>query len=80
MEGNKTELLHKNFMEKIRKKIEILKNLNLEGKLNFQLSSYINSQNKKQSCFELNCKEKITGEIEKLKSHHIKKIKYLKIG
>lgn len=45
-EGDKSELLHKNFMEKIRKEIKALKKLNLEGKLNFQLSYYINSRGK----------------------------------
>lgn len=47
------ELQHKNFMEKIRKEVETLKTLGLEGQLNFQPSSYINSQNKEQPCFKL---------------------------
>lgn len=51
-DGN-TELLHKNFMDKIRKEIAVLEKLNLEGVLNFKLSYYINSQNKKQPCYEL---------------------------
>jgi phage antirepressor YoqD-like protein len=53
-EGTTTELLHKNFMEKIRKEIETLKKLNLKGELNFQPTSYNDSQNKTQPCYELN--------------------------
>ena len=47
-------LIHKNLMAKIRKEIEILKNAGLNGEINFKPSSYINSQNKEQPCFELN--------------------------
>lgn len=53
-EGNDTELQHKSFMEKIRKELEVLEKLNLDGQQNILPSSYINSQNKKQPCFELN--------------------------
>lgn len=41
-------------MEKIRKEIETLKSLGLKGEQNFLPSSYINSQNKNQPCYELN--------------------------
>lgn len=53
-EGNNTGLQHKHFMEKIRKEIETLESLGLKGQPNFRPSSYINLQNKKQPCFELN--------------------------
>lgn len=45
---------HNDFMKKIRMEIETLKTLKLEGQGNFSQSSYINSQNKEQPCFELN--------------------------
>lgn len=50
-EGNKSELLHKNFIASVRKEIEYLENAGIEGQLNFKPSSYINSQNKKQPCY-----------------------------
>jgi phage regulator Rha-like protein len=53
-EGNKSELQHKTFMEKIRKEVETLKNLGLEGEQNFLPISYTDSQNRKKPCFELN--------------------------
>lgn len=49
-----TELQHKSFMEKIRKELEVLETLGLEGEQNILQSSYINNQNKKQPCFSLN--------------------------
>lgn len=48
------ELQHKDFMKKIRKEIEILESLDLGGRGNFSLSSYVNSQNKEQPCYSLN--------------------------
>ena len=53
-EGNNTELQHKDFMTKIRKELETLKNLGLEDKRNFSLTSYVDSQNRNKPCFELN--------------------------
>lgn len=53
LEG-KSDLLHKNFMAKIKKEVETLESLGLEGQLNFKPSSYINSQNKEQPCYSLN--------------------------
>ncbi|AQR95521.1 phage antirepressor KilAC domain-containing protein [Clostridium saccharoperbutylacetonicum] len=53
-EEDENILQHKDFMKKVRKEIETLKNLNLGGQGNFSQSYYINSQNKKQPCFELN--------------------------
>ena len=52
LEG-KSELQHKDFMKKIRKEIETLETLGLIGGGNFSPSSYINSQNKEQPCYEL---------------------------
>ena len=54
LEEGKAELRHDNFMEKVRKEIEVLKTLGMNSLLNFKESSYINSQNKSQPCFELN--------------------------
>lgn len=53
-EEGKSDLQHNDFMKKIRKEVETLKSLGLEGQGNFSQSSYINSQNKEQPCFELN--------------------------
>ena len=50
----KTELLHKNFMRSIRTEVVTLKLLGIDTGYKFVLSSYINKQNKKQPCFELN--------------------------
>lgn len=49
-----TELRHDSFMTKIKKELETLKTLGLEGVQNILESSYIDSQNKKQKCYELN--------------------------
>ena len=54
MEKKYTELQHYDFYKKIKKEIETLKTLGLEGDGNFSESSYINSQNKEQPCYELN--------------------------
>ena len=48
------ELRHNDFMTKIRKELEVLKLLGIEGERNFSQSTYVNSQNKIQPCFELN--------------------------
>lgn len=48
------ELRHNDFMTKIRKELEVLKLLGIEGERNFSQSTYVNSQNKVQPCFELN--------------------------
>ena len=52
-EEGKNDLRHDNFKAKIEKEIETLESLGLNGHLNFKESYYINSQNKKQPCFEL---------------------------
>ena len=49
-----TELRHDSFMAKIKKELETLKTLGLEGVQNILESSYVDSQNKKQKCYELN--------------------------
>ena len=46
-------LLHKNLLSKIRKEIEVLNSVGLDGELNFKPSSYINSQNKEQVCYNI---------------------------
>ena len=59
LESNKTnkeyiKLQHKDFIRKIRKEIEVLESLNLNGERNFSPTSYIDSQNKEQPCYSLN--------------------------
>ena len=51
----KAMLRHNDFMTKIRKELETLQSLGLDGERNISQSSYINSQNKKQPGYELNC-------------------------
>ena len=54
-EGKKyTELKHKSLMEKIRKELETLKILGLNGGQNFLPTSYKDIQGKTQPCYELN--------------------------
>lgn len=48
------ELAHYDFYKKIKRELAILKSLCLEGDGNISESTYINSQNKVQPCFELN--------------------------
>ena len=62
-----TELLHKDFMKKIRTELETLKTLGLGGERNISPSSYINSQNKEQPCYSLNR----NGMLEMLNSESI---------
>ena len=54
-EGKKyIELKHKSLMEKIRKELETLKILGLNGGQNFLPTSYKDIQGKNQPCYELN--------------------------
>lgn len=48
------ELAHYDFYKKIKRELAILKSLCLEGDGNISESTYVNSQNKIQPCFELN--------------------------
>ena len=52
-EGNETVLMHKNLMASIRAELEVLANAGIEGQLNFQPSSYVNSQGKEQPCYQV---------------------------
>lgn len=52
-EGNETVLQHKNLMASIRAELEVLANAGIEGQLNFQPSSYVNSQGKEQPCYNI---------------------------
>lgn len=45
---------HYDLMKKIRKELETMEKLGLDGHGNISLSSYINSQNKEQPCYSLN--------------------------
>lgn len=74
---------HDNVMKDIRGEIETLENAGLKGLLKFELSTYINSQNKAQPCYSLTKKEalqimtrydavariKVLNHIEKLEEH-----------
>lgn len=53
-EGNKKELLHKNFMAKIKKEVEVLESLNLNNGLNFKLVKYKDSKGEDRPCYSLN--------------------------
>ena len=53
LEGNKIEKKHKVLLRDIRDEIKALENAGIKGQHNFVPSSYINSQNKKQPCFEM---------------------------
>lgn len=53
MEGKETALSHKNFIAKIRKELDTLESLGLRGELNFKQTYYLDSQGKKQPCYEL---------------------------
>lgn len=48
------ELAHYDFYKKIKREVAILKSLCLGGDGNISESTYVNSQNKVQPCFELN--------------------------
>ena len=48
------ELKHRDFMKKIRKELEVLKTLGLDGGGNFSPTSYKDIQGKIQPCYELN--------------------------
>lgn len=54
LEKNKTELLHKNLMEKIRKEIETLKKLRINAELNFQPGSYKDKNSQERPCYLVN--------------------------
>lgn len=53
-EGNKTELRHDHFMDKIKKEVEVLKSLGLEAAPNFRVGNYIDKNNQSRPCYELN--------------------------
>ena len=52
-EGNKSELLHKSIMEKIRKELDMFKSAKLTGGQNILLTSYEDSQGKERPCYSL---------------------------
>ena len=54
LEGGKSSLLHKNFMAKIKKEIEVLESLGLDAGLNFQPSNYIGKDGTTRPCYSLN--------------------------
>lgn len=53
-EHNENVLQHYDFVKKVKKELKTLESLGLGGDGNISESSYIDSQNKKQPCFELN--------------------------
>ena len=52
-EEGKSELQHNDFMKKIRRELETLKTLGLEGEGNISLTSYVDTQGKERPCFYL---------------------------
>ena len=63
LESGKSKLEHSDLMKKIRREIEGLELLGFIGEGNFSESSYVNSQNKEQPCFDRRtwCREKRCG-------------------
>lgn len=53
-EGNRKELRQRDFIKKIRKEVEVLKTLELEGVRNFSQSYFEDSQGKKHETFLMN--------------------------
>ena len=52
--SNYSELQHSDFIKKIRKEIESLKNAGIEPEGNFSLGSYTDKQNQQRVCYYLN--------------------------
>jgi hypothetical protein len=52
-EENSTVLMHKNLMASIRAELEVLANAGIEGGLNFEPSSYVDSQGKERPCYNI---------------------------
>ena len=48
-----TKLQHYSFMEKIRKELEVLETIGLDGEKNFLLAKYNDKQGKERDCYEL---------------------------
>lgn len=75
-EGNKAELLHKSFMAKIDKELEIMEELKISQQ-NILPSDYTNARGKKYSCYSLNR----SGMLQMLNSEsatvRIKTIQYI---
>lgn len=53
LESNKAELKHKSFMAKIRKELETMESLGLEGGQNILPTSYLDEQGKERPCYSL---------------------------
>lgn len=53
-EGNRKELLHKNFMASIKSEIEALKKVGIRAGLNFQLGKYVDKNNQERPCYKMN--------------------------
>lgn len=53
-EGNRKELLHKNFMASIKNEIETLEKSGIRAGLNFQLGKYADKNNQKRPCYQMN--------------------------
>ena len=53
LEG-KSDLLHKNFMAKIKKEVETLESLGLSNQLNFKLVEYVDKKGENRPCYSLN--------------------------
>lgn len=55
-EGNEVELLHKNFLEKIRKEIKSLKQADYDVDKYFKFTSYTDVNGKERPCYEITIK------------------------
>ena len=53
VEGKRSELKHKHFIEKIRKEIEILEKIDINSQPNFRPSNYTTNRGKTYECYEL---------------------------
>ena len=50
-EGDDKRKTHDNLLKDIRRELKYLANAGIEGLVNFNESSYLNTQNRKQPCF-----------------------------
>lgn len=54
MEGKSKELSHSDFCEKVRKELDVLESLGLDGGVSVTFIKYRDNQSEERFCFELN--------------------------
>lgn len=54
MEGKKTELKHKSFMEKVRKEVRTLEEVGINNEQNFLPVKYVDAKGEERPCYSLN--------------------------